>query len=72
MIDNYITIFENLPYKVNGFTMYNASDDYYTIVLNSRASADACRKTFEHEMAHIKNKDFSTYRNVEILESVLH
>ena len=59
MVENNITIFANLPYKVSGFIMYDSADDYYTIVLNSRLSYEENRKTFEHELQHIINNDFS-------------
>lgn len=72
MLDNYITIFENLPNKVKGFIMYDSKDDYYTIVLNSRSNYEQNRKTFEHEIQHILNKDFTKYRNVGMLEATLH
>jgi len=72
MIENYITIFRNLPYKINGFIIYDAEDDYYTIVLNSRSSYEQNRKTFEHEIQHILNNDFSNYRDVNLLEAVMH
>lgn len=72
MFENYITVFENLPYKVKGFIMYNSSDDIYTIVLNSRSGHEKNKETFEHELQHIQNKDFSKYREVGILEAVRH
>ena len=46
--------------------------DYYTIVLNSRSSYEQNRKTFEHEIQHILNNDFSNYRDVNSLEAVMH
>ncbi len=72
MVENYITIFANLPYKVSGFIMYDSADDYYTIVLNSRLSYEENRKTFEHELQHIINNDFSKCHNVGILEASMH
>ena len=72
MVENYITIFENLPYKVSGFIMYDSADDYYTIVLNSRLSYEENKKTFEHELKHIKNNDFLKCHNVELLEASMH
>lgn len=72
MIDNYITIYAALPYKVSGFIMYDAADDYYTIVLNSRSSYEENKDTFEHEIQHIINNDFSHSRNVGVLEAALH
>lgn len=72
MFDNYKTIYLNLPYKVNGFIMYDSADDYYTIVLNSRSTYKQNKRTFEHEIQHIINNDFAHNRNVGILEASLH
>lgn len=72
MLENYITVFENLPYKVKGFIMYSSSDDVYTIVLNSRSGYEHNKQTFEHELKHILNNDFSSYKEVGILEAVRH
>lgn len=72
MVENYIVVCENLPYKINGFIMYDAADDYYTIVLNSRTSYKKNLETFKHEIEHINNKDFHNYRDVGLLEAVLH
>jgi hypothetical protein len=69
---NYITIFQNLPYKVKGFLLYDSVDDFYTIVLNSRSSFEANQATFEHELQHILNGDIVHNRNVAILETVMH
>lgn len=72
MLENYIVVCENLPYKINGFIMYDAADDYYTIVLNSRSGYYKNRETFNHEIEHILNGDFHKNRNVGLLEAVLH
>lgn len=72
MVENYIVVSENLPYKISGFIMYDAADDYYTIVLNSRASYEKNQETFKHEIEHIINGDFHNCRDVAMLEAVLH
>ena len=72
MLENYIVVSENLPCKISGFIMYDAADDYYTIVLNSRASYKKNQETFKHEIEHIINGDFHNRRNVGLLEAVLH
>lgn len=71
MPENYIVIYETLPHKINGFVMYDAADDYYTIVLNSRSSYSQNKKTFNHEIKHILNKDFHNFRDVGLLEAVM-
>ena len=52
--------------------MYDAVDDYYTIVLNRRLSFWSNKKTFEHEIGHILNGDFFKIKNVEMLEMAMH
>lgn len=72
MIDNFIVIYDNLPYKIRGFTLYHACDDYYTIILNSRMSHDCNKKTFLHELKHILKDDFIKYKNVQEIELQAH
>ena len=72
MVENYIVTYENLPFKVSGFIMYDSADDYYTIVLNSRLSHWSNKRTFEHELGHILNGDFYRVKDVEVLEAALH
>lgn len=72
MVENITTIYENLPHGVSAFTMHNAADDWYTIVLNSRQSYNTLQKSFKHELAHIQNKDFTPDKDVEKIECYTH
>ena len=72
MIDNYNTVYENLPNKIKGFVLYNSAEDFYTIVLNSRASHEANKITLEHELSHIANNDFHKCQTVTLLEAIRH
>lgn len=72
MLDNYTTIFQNLPYKIKGFAIYNSKEDYYTIVLNSRLSYDQNIQTFIHELKHIKNDDFNSSLTATTIEALAH
>ena len=72
MLDNYNTIYLNLPNKIRGFAIYNTCEDFYTIVLNSRLSYAQNVKTFWHELKHIKNNDFYSNLTVNELESLAH
>ena len=72
MLDNCITIFQNLPYKIKGFAVYNSNEDYYTIVLNSRLSHDQNLKTYIHELEHITNDDFHSGLSATKLETIAH
>lgn len=71
-MDNYMVVYKNLPEKVNGFTMYHACDDFYTIILNSRVSYDCAKRTFKHELKHIQNNDFIKFKNVGRIEELTH
>lgn len=72
MDDNFQVIYINLPYKINGFTVYNACDDFYTVVLNSRMSHDCWKKTYRHELKHISNDDFIKFKDVGNIEVLAH
>lgn len=72
MLHNYRTIFQQLPYKIRGFVVHNSSEDFYTIVLNSRLSHSQNIKTFWHELEHIANDDFNNDMSVDLIEKFAH
>lgn len=72
MIDNYQTIYYNLPTRVKGLVVYDSYDDYYTIVLNARLSHDENVKTFWHELKHITFDDFHSKLTATQLEAIRH
>ncbi len=72
MVDNYSTIYMNLPCKVKGFTVYNSCEDYYTIVLNSRLSYYQNIQAYFHELEHIECDDFNNNMPVTLLEQIRH
>ena len=72
MLDNYTTIYLNLPCKIKGFAVYNSIEDFYTIVLNSRLSHAQNIKTYIHELEHISNGDFNSNLSVGTLETLAH
>lgn len=58
-MDNVNVIYCDLPPKVKGMVVKTFDEeDCYTIVLNSRLSAEQNRETYEHEMKHLREKDF--------------
>ena len=71
-MDNFMVIFDNLPFKVKGFTIHNANEDYYTIVLNSRMSSECQKRTFKHELSHITNCDFQLGIDVDFIKTIRH
>ena len=48
---------QNLPWKVNGFTILDADGDY-NVYINARLSQDGQRKAYRHELRHIRRGDF--------------
>ncbi len=71
-MDNFMVVYDNLPHKINAFTMHHSIDDFYTIILNSRISCDCAQRAFEHELRHIKNNDFDKNKSVNEIETLAH
>ena len=71
-MDNYNVIYENLPVSVNGFTMHDTQDDFFTVVLNAKLSFISNVETFIHELKHITNDDFVRFKNVGQIENKAH
>lgn len=61
----------NLPDSTKGFTVKDINDDY-TILINARLSDQMQHEAYEHELAHIKNGDFDTMYDINVLEHVRH
>lgn len=59
----------NLPCSVKGLAKAN-SDGSYTILLNSRLSFEQLQRTYIHEMRHIKEDDFHSELNVDVIEFI--
>ena len=64
-----ITHLLNLPCSVRGLAKAN-SDGSYTILLNSRLSFEQLQRTYIHEMRHIKEDDFHSELNVDLIEFI--
>jgi hypothetical protein len=71
-MDNYNVIYANLPVSINGFTMHDAEDDFFTVVLNAKMSYMTNIETFKHELQHITNDDFVRFKNVGHIERNAH
>lgn len=73
-MDNINVIYCDLPPKVKGMVVKTFDEEEcYTIVLNSRLSAEQNRETYEHEMKHLKARDFDEIgRSVDEIEYVRH
>ena len=52
-------IYADFPPRIKGMLVKTFDEeDYYTVVLNSRLSIEQQRKTYEHEISHLAEKDF--------------
>ena len=64
----------DLPPHIKGMLVKTFDEeDYYTIVINSRLNAEQQRETYEHEIKHMKAKDFDAVeKTVDEIEYVRH
>lgn len=59
MWDEVKVIFCDLPPSVKGMLVKTFDEDEcYTVVINSRLNAEQQREAYEHELRHLKAKDF--------------
>lgn len=68
IMDRIFTRLVDLPLTIRGYTSLD-SDGNYNIYLNSRLSAEQQRKTYNHELTHIKRNDFVDYKTLEEAEN---
>ena len=59
-------ILQDLPTTISGFV--KETDDFYTIVLNSRMTYERNKETYKHEQRHIDNGDFDKECSVDQIE----
>ena len=59
-----------MPARVKGFTTFK--DGYYTIMINSILERKQQLKIYEHELNHIKNRDFEKDIPVDVIEYEAH
>lgn len=73
-MDNINVIYCDLPPKVKGMVVKTFDEEEcYTIVLNSRLTAEQNKETYEHEMKHLKARDFDEIdKSVDEIEYVRH
>lgn len=65
------TILIDLPYDCRGYVVENETGDS-CIVLNARMSHEMNVKSYEHELRHLKNKDFRCNDSVDEIEACCH
>ena len=71
-MDDVQIIFMSMPPSVKGMVVKtfddNGGDNYYTIVINSNLSHEQQLKTYEHEMRHLRRRDFECDLPVDSIE----
>lgn len=60
----------DLPTTIGGFV--KETDDYYTIVLNSRMTFEHNKQTYKEETYHIDNNDLDRDCTVDQIETEAH
>lgn len=71
MIPDIYTHYLDLDTSVPACVVKN-DDGSFTIILNSRMSAERQRKSYEHEVKHILDGDFDSDEDVDIIEGRRH
>lgn len=62
-----IVRYKDFDYAVRGFTIQDEQGDY-NVYINSRYSTPSQRRTFIHELKHIRNGDFDKMLPAHIIE----
>lgn len=67
-------IYCDLPPRVKGMLVKTFDEEErYTVVINSRLNVEQQRAAYEHEVKHLKAKDFDeTSKSVDEIEYVRH
>ena len=61
----------DMPCSIRAYTYIN-SDGSYTIVINSKLSTEMRLTAYQHEMHHIKSRDYDKKCSVGIIEINAH
>ena len=69
-MNNIKVMYADLPTTIGGFV--KETDGYYTIVLNSRMTAERNRQSYLHELGHIDNNDFDRECSADQIELEAH
>ena len=64
-------IFIDLPTTVRSFVKSN-SDQSYTVVINSKLSAEMQRNAYRHELEHIESGDYEKDVEADLIEIRAH
>lgn len=73
-MDNISVKLEDLPCSVRGFVVrcFDENEIHYTVILNAKLSDEQQRRTYEHEVEHIRRSDFDSNLSADYIESMRH
>lgn len=73
-MDEVRVIYADLPPRIKGMLVKTFDEDEcYTVVLNSRLNVEQQRAAYEHEMRHMRARDFDeTSKSVDEIEYIRH
>ena len=71
MIPDVNCVLADLPHSIKAFTRKN-NNFSYTIVLNSRYTHEQHIISYQHELEHIKNKDYEKKCGADVIEFWAH
>lgn len=69
-MENIRTILADLPSTIGGYTIYK--DGFYTIVLNKNLNYERNIESYQHELKHIFQNDFSKKCSADMVEIYAH
>lgn len=68
--DNVRTVLADMPTTINAYTIL--SDDFYTVIINSRITKEKQIDAYMHELGHIRNGDFDKKCSASLIEFYAH
>lgn len=73
-MDKVNVIYADLPPRIKGMLVKTFDEEEcYTVVINSRLNIEQQREAYEHELKHMRAKDFDdTDKSVDEIEYVRH
>ena len=72
-MSNVLVRLVDMPCSVRGCVVRDYdNDEFYTIMINSRLSAEMQKSTYRHEIEHIESDDFSCDLTADEIESIRH
>lgn len=67
---NIRTVLVDMPTTISAYTIL--SDDFYTVIINSRMTKEKQIEAYTHELMHIQNGDFDKKCSASLIEFYAH